>query len=174
MNLDNVKREYFKYKVCSMILLIFLGIMFASNASMHSTNHYSNNFVEQLNPEDINTFEVLYTAEVLFVDYNLSNVQCISHVDNNKHAYIISVYKNTNGKKITFIQSKDPSFNESILQQTNLSNTNYIENTYYFTQTNQDNLLFWYNNDIAYFLFTDFNYEVSKKISQEILANRFN
>ena len=75
-------------------------------------------------------------------------------------------------EKITFIQSKDPYFDRDLLQKTNITDTAYTENIYYFTEVNSSNLLFWCYENTTYFLISDFDYETSKDISQELLANK--
>ena len=93
LDLDRFKRENFKYKAFSMILLVILGIVFSI-----SQKDNSNKFVKQLAPEDIRSFEVLYAAETLMSEYDLVNVQSASHT-NNRFSYISSVYKNNDGKE---------------------------------------------------------------------------
>ena len=97
LDLDRFKRENFKYKAFSMILLVILGIVFAPNISISQKDN-SNKFVKQLAPEDIRSFEVLYAAETLMSEYDLVNVQSASHT-NNRCSYISSVYKNNDGKE---------------------------------------------------------------------------
>ena len=97
LDLDRFKRENFKYKAFSMILLVILGIVFAPNISISQKDN-SNKFVKQLAPEDIRSFDVLYAAETLMSEYDLVNVQSASHT-NNRFSYISSVYKNNDGKE---------------------------------------------------------------------------
>ena len=172
-DLDKFEREYFKFKVLCLLLPIFLVVVIGIHNPVSEDKYDQNRFVEQLDPEDIHSFEVLYGAETLLEEYDLLDVQYIEGSDT-EYSYISSVYEDINGREITFIQSEDPYFDEEILQQTSLDNTSYDNNIYYFTQLDSSNLLFWYNNNITYFLFSDFDYEKSKELSQVIIAHKIN
>ena len=175
MNLDNYKMIHFKYKVCSLLLLVLFGIIFASKNPVSLEDSPSNKFEEQLGTKAIQSFENLYTVESLHGNYNLFDVHFAEHSDNNiDYAYITSIYANDRNEKITFIQSKDPFFDIDLLQKTNITDTVLTENIYYFTEANSSNILFWYYENTTYFLISNFDYETSKDISQELLANKIN
>ena len=173
MNLDNYKKVRFKYKVCSLLLLVIFGIIFASKNPVSLEDSPSNKFEEQLGTKAIESFENLYAAESLHANYNLFDVQFAERSENNiTYSYITSIYTNDTNEKITFIQSKDPYFDRDLLQKTNITDTAYTENIYYFTEVNSSNLLFWCYENTTYFLISGFDYETSKDISQELLANK--
>ncbi|MBQ2879204.1 MAG: hypothetical protein IJE27_00760, partial [Anaerotignum sp.] len=128
MNLDNYKKVRFKYKVCSLLLLVILGIIFASKNPVSLEDSLSNKFEEQLGTKAIEIFENLYAAESLHENYNLFDVQFAERSENNiDYAYITSIYTNDTNEKITFIQSKDPYFDRDLLQKTNITDTTYTE-----------------------------------------------
>ena len=175
MNLENYKKVHFKYKVCSQLLLVFFGILFASKNPVSMSEPPINKFEEQLSTEAFENFENIYAAESLHGNYNLFDVHFAEHSDNNiDYAYITSIYANDRNEKITFIQSKDPFFDIDLLQKTNITDTVLTENIYYFTEANSSNILFWYYENTTYFLISNFDYETSKDISQELLANKIN
>lgn len=174
MGLDNMKKRW-KYDGIAFLLFVIIGFLFAPKYETTQRETESDIFVKQFDLNDLKKFNTIYTPVTLYENFELSDAEFVKHMDKNiDYFYISSVYTEPGGEEIRFIQSKDSQFNKIFLKETEMVEEVFEDNIYYFSETDTENTLFWFNDNTMYLLFTKFDYETAKKIAYEILSSKIN